>query len=244
MSNRVKAIGLPLLVLAVVGIAACGDASTTVNTSGDANGIRVTGRGEVTAKPDTGFFTVGIEATARTVADARDDAADAANDLVESIRGNDVDAEDIKTTGLSIFPEYSYPGDGKQPTVTGYRVATSVTVTVRDLDRFSRIVDDAVAAGSDAVRLSGIWFDIEDTAALLQQAREIAMEDARDKAGQLAELAEVDLGEPLAISETTSTSPPSVHGEERDDAGGDSPIPIEPGTGTVTVTVDVRWSIR
>jgi len=237
-------LGLPLIASIVVGIAACGDASTTVNTAGDTNGIRVTGRGEVTAKPDTGFFTVGIEVTARTVADARDEAADAANDVIASIRSNGVDSEDIKTTSLSIFPEYSYPGDGEQPTVAGYRVATSVTVTVRELDRFSGIVDDAVAAGSDAVRLSGIWFDIEDTAALLEQAREIAMQDARDKAGQLAELADVDLGEPLSISETTSTQPPSVPGEGRDDAGGDTPIPVEPGTGTVTVTVDVRWSIR
>lgn len=235
------------LLLAIVPItlllAACSEGDTTV-VSGpqETTGISVTGRGEVQAPSDTGYFDVGVQVTAKTVAEARDGAAKAADAVISSLKKNGIDEKDIKTTGLSIQPQYEYPRNGGQPRITGYMVTNTVNVKVRKLDSFSKVLDDAVAAGGDAVRIQSIYFGIEDNEKLLQQAREAAMKDAKAKAEQLAKLGGVALGKPLMITESESTPPtPRLAAEAKGLADVAQPTPIEPGTGSVVVQVSVRW---
>ena len=196
-----------LLALALVAVG-CSD--TTVHSdSGNEAGIAVSGRGEVVAEPDTGYFSVGVEVTEDTVADAREEAASTLEDVVDSLKDNGVDEDDLQTTNFSIYPRYEYPRDG-EPEITGFIVSNTLSVTVRDLDQFSEILDDAIDAGGDAVRVSGIRFDRDDKDELIEQARELAMEDARSKADQLADLGDVDLGDPLSIVESGSQSTPRL----------------------------------
>jgi uncharacterized protein YggE len=234
-----------LLGLLALGLVACNE-STTITAAPEASGIRVSGRGEVTAEPDTGYFTVGVDVFGPTVAEAREGAAKAAEAVIRSLKDNGVATRDIQTTGLSIFAEYVYPRDGGQPTISGYRVITSVEVKVRKLDDFSEIIDDAIRAGGHSARVSGIRFDIDDKDALIEQARELAMKDARAKAEQLARLAGTALGDPVAISESASSAPAPVYREGAAPAAPDADvaIPVEAGTASVTVVVDVHWAFR
>lgn len=237
------------VVAAALLLAGCaGDTTTVVQPSTEAPGIAVSGMGEVLAPPDTGFFNIGVESRATTVADARNKAAKAADAVIASLKKNGVDGKDIKTTSLQIQPEYDYSKSSETPRIIGYRVFNNVEVKVRKLDSFSKIVDDAVDAGGDDARLQNIWFDIEDTTKLLEQAREAAMKDAKEKGEQLAKLGGVKLGAPLAISETQGTAPTPEMAFAAPAAGkaADSsiPTPIETGTGKVVVNVSVRWSIE
>ncbi len=250
MSNR-RQWGLPLagLALFVAFVAAgCGNepSNVVVQPSTEAPGIAVSGRGEVQAPPDTGFVDAGVNVTATTVADARDRAAKAADAVIASVKKNGVDSKDIKTTQFRIDPVYDYGKNGGTPHITGYTVTNTVEVKIRKLDNFSKIVDDAVAAGGDQVRIEGIRFDIEDTTKLLQQARESAMKDAKEKADQLAKLGGVKLGMPLAISEQQSSNPTPVLSQEVKGIpyAADVATPIETGTGSVVVNVQVRWGIE
>ncbi len=233
-----------IALLGAVSVGCSNKTTTVVQPPGDATGISVTGKGEVQAPPDTGFISIGVDVHGTTVADARDGAAKAADAVISSIKKNGVDEKDIKTTGLSISPEYSYDRNGGSPRITGYRVTNTVEVKVRKLDNFSKVVDDAAIAGGDNARLNSIRFDIEDTTKLLQQAREAAMNDARAKADQLAKLGNVKLGVPLAISELQASNPPPVLAAPATGAADSfAKTPIQPGTGTVTVNVQVRWSV-
>ena len=250
MSNRCQWV-LPFAGLALFATfvaAGCGDTSgdTIIQPSTEAPGIAVSGKGEVQAPPDTGFFDVGVSVTATTVADARDRAAKAADAVIGSVKKNGVDNKDIKTTQFRIDPMYDYGKNGGTPRITGYTVTNTVEVKVRKLDNFSKIVDDAVAAGGDQVRIQGIRFDIEDSAKLLEQAREAAMKDAKEKADQLARLGGVKLGTPLAISEQQSSSPPPILSRDAKGIAASevAPTPIEAGTGSVVVNVEVRWGIE
>ncbi|MCC6381439.1 MAG: SIMPL domain-containing protein [Dehalococcoidia bacterium] len=239
--NRVAILALaPALLL--LG-AACGD-ETTVLTAQETTGVLVTGHGEVEAPPDTAVFDVGVEVHARTVAGAREGAAQAAEAVITSVKKNGVEDRDIKTTNLSINPEYNYPRDGGQPTIVGYVVSNIVEVRVRKLDNVSKVVDDAVAAGGDSTRLQGIRFEFADNTKLVQQAREAAMKDAQAKADQLAKLGGVSLGDPLSIQETQASQPPAALAAPA--AAKDSAFvtPIQPGTGKVSVDVQVRWGVR
>lgn len=235
-----------LLAVAAFAFAACKGETTNVNStsSAETTGITVSGHGEVQAVPDTAFIDIGVQSTAANVADARDQAAKAADAVISSLKKNGVADKDIQTTGLSIQPQYDYKNQG-EPKITGYMVTNTVTAKVRKLDTLSNVIDDGVAAGGDDVRLQGISFKVEDNAKVLQQAREAAMKDAKDKAEQLAKLGGVKLGAPQAISETQSTPPqPLMDSAIRAQAAAGAATPIEPGTNSITVDVQVRWGIE
>lgn len=229
---------------AVLLVAACSEGDTNItNTAAETTGIIVSGLGEVQAPSDTGYLDIGVQVSAKTVGEARDGAAKAADAVIASIKKNGVDEKDIKTSGLSIQPEYDYPRNGGKPVISGYMVTNTVSIKVKKLDTFSKVVDDAVAAGGDAVRVQSIRFGIEDNEKLLQEAREAAMKDAKAKAEQLAKLGGVSLGKPMSISESVSTPPPVVELGAVQTAKEAAATPIEPGTGKVTVQLSVHYAI-
>ena len=219
--------------------------SQAPTTGGDAAGVLVTGHGEVETPPDTGFFDVGVQVTATSVADARDRAATSATAVISSLKGNGIDARDIKTTGLSIQPQYDYGKNGNEPRITGYMVTNTVHATVRNLDSFTKVIDDAVAAGGDDVRVQGIRFGVDDMDKAKEQAREKAMNDAQTKAEQLAKLGGVTLGKPIAISEVQQQYQPYAPAADMyANRSAAQATPIETGTNTIAVDVTVRWALQ
>ena len=227
-------------------VTAC-EGNTTVNSQpADTTGITVSGHGEVQAPPDIGFLDVGVQVTAPNVADARDRAAKAADAVISVLKKDGIDEKDIKTTGFSIQPQYDY-SKTNEPRITGYMVTNTVQAKVRKLDAFNKVIDDAISAGGNDVRLQGIRFGIDDNSKLQQQAREKAMADAKAKAEQLAKLAGVDLGKPMTISEAQASGndPRWAYADAKSAAaniGYDTPI--QAGTTTVVVDVAVRWSLK
>ena len=229
---------------ATVLFSSCAGETTVNNQPVETSGITVSGTGQVQVPPDLGFVNVGIQVTATTVEQARDDAAEAADAVIKSIKSNGVADKDIKTIGLSIQPNYDYRSTSG-PVLTGYTVTNTVKATVRDVEDMSKVVDGAVTAGGNAARLQSIAFGIEDESKPMQEAREKAMADAKAKAEQLAKLGDVSLGAPVTISETqTSGGGIKQDAAGRDDDGGSVPTPLEVGTNTVTVNVTVRWAIQ
>ncbi len=260
--NKHLFLGSPVLVVLALGAISCngGDtrqpqpsansasqvAATTLSSANgsDANGVLVSGHGEVETPPDTGFFDVGVQVTAKSVADARNRAATSAAAVINSLKGNGIDAKDIKTTNLSIQPQYDY-SKTDAPRITGYMVTNTVHATVRTLDSFTKVIDDAVAAGGDDVRVQGISFGVDDMEKAKEQAREKAMNDAKTKADQLAKLGGVTLGKPIAISEVQQQYQP--YAPAADMAANRSAAqatPIETGTNTISVDVSVRWALQ
>ena len=235
-----SAIGLLGLAAAVTG---CAGETTVNNQPAESSGITVTGHGEVQVPPDLGFVHVGVSVTATTVQAARDDAAKAADAVIKSIKGAGVADKDIKTTGLSIQPNYDYSRPAA-PRLTGYTVTNTVLATVRKVDDMSKVVDGAIASGGDAVRLQSISFGIDDAAKAREEAREKAMADAKTKAEQLASLGGVSLGAPVTIVESQTWSEGLKTGVAGQGAADSVSTPIETGTNTVTVDVSVRWALK
>jgi uncharacterized protein YggE len=124
--------------------------------------------------------------------------------------------------------------------LAGYTATNLVGVRVRALDALGGILDAAVQAGGN--RIEGIRFEASDPAAPLDQAREAAWNDAQHKAEQLARLAGVELGEVLTISESGRGPQPIV--EQFVAAEAPAAVPIEPGSQTIEVDLQVIWNVR
>ena len=150
------------------------------------SGIHASGLGAVSGEPDIAVISLGVEALRDTVSEARNDAARALAAIVEELRSAGVAEDDIRTAHFSINPRYEYVRDG-QPTLLGFQVTNTLNVTLRDLNATGDVVDRAATAGGDLTRVQNVGFQIEDTGALEEEARVLAIQDALAKADLYAE---------------------------------------------------------
>ena len=206
-------------------------------------GVWVNGIGTVTVAPDVGTLGFAVEARDTTVAPARARAAAAMDAVLRSLRANGVEDRDIQTRQFSIRP-LTTRGESV-PTIVGYVVTNSATAKIRDIDSIGPVIDDAAAAGGDAIRINSIGFTIDDPKPLEAQARELALNDAMAKAQQIAQVTGVTLGDPVFISESGGF--PVVAQEQFRVAFADgvgAPTPISPGESQVTVRVQMVFGIQ
>lgn len=225
-------------------LAACGSTpqDITVSTSEEAHvGISVSGMGEVTGTPDTVEVDLGVSVLGDSVDQAATTAAERAQSLIVALTSNGIAEEDITTTDYSIYPEYDYSETRER--LVGYRVSNTVRAKIRDIETTGTVLDTAISAAGDEVRVNGLRFSIEDNAELFSAAREAAWNDALAKAAQLAELSGQTLGSATAITETVS-APPVPIPYATDAAGAERATPIEPGTSAVTITLQVEFGFE
>lgn len=260
MNNKRIAALIALVALAALVAAACGgsesaagsptqsggtssEALAVIPADGDTTtGISVSGQGIAAAAPDIASLSLGVSTRADTARQARDDAAASMADLIASLEDNGIAEKDYHTSQFSIDPDIDFLPNGEE-VIRGYRVTSLLSVTVRDPDRVGEVIDDAVDAVGDPIRVQGIAFSIEDAAAVQSEARAQAMADARARAEELAELAGVSLGDPIAISESSSGGQPPIFFEAFAAREGEVGTPISPGQLEVTVTVQVTYAI-
>ena len=177
---------------------------------------------------------------------ARDRAATSLDAIVKTLKTNGVAEKDIQTQQLNIQPQYDY-NNGNQH-LRGFQVTNTLSVTMRDINKTSQIVDDAVHAGGNETTIQGLAFTIDNPDDLKKQAREKAVADAKSKANTLAQSAGVSIGDAINISESSNTP---VFFDARAGLAADNAAPqtapstpIQPGELDVTVDVSVTWSIK
>ena len=210
---------------------AAADSSTTSHS------ITVSGDGSVLAKPDTADVTLGVQIMNAELATAQSQATDKMNAVLVALKQSGISDENIKTVNYSINVNQDYTkGTGE---VTGYTVINLVDVKIKQLTNVGAIIDSAVKAGANNV--GGIQFSVANIDALIQQARQHAMDDAKSKAEQLAKLGGVTLGMPISITEGT-TATPQPFAATRDAASvAAGSVPIQTGQNEITVSVTVSY---
>ncbi len=203
--------------------------------------IHVTGEGHAFAAPDVARVTVGVQARdPASLAKASADATARMKRVLAALEKGGVAAKDVRTTRYDVEVQRSYDR-GNAGTITGYLVTNQVAVTVRDLARLGALLDQVVAAGSNAI--DGLVLDREDTSAERARALEDAVADARAKAAVLAKAAGVSLGEVVQVAESVAGPVPLVDkGFVAARAAG--AVPVATGQLEVVASVDVTVAIR
>lgn len=213
-----------------------------------ANGVTVSGTGRISGRPDTLTATVGVEVVEESVGAALSGATRAADDLLAALRDAGVAEEDIQTADVSLRPQYGEPSPqaAAQPTIDAYVASNVLRVQLRDLDGAGEVLQQAVAAAGDAARIQGLGFELQDNAALLEEARAAAFAEARAKAEQYAALADAALGGLTGVTEGVATPPPVTSFAAGDVAAAESAeaIPVAPGQQEVSVTVTATWQLE
>jgi hypothetical protein len=205
--------------------------------------ISVTGTGRVILAPDVADVQLGVTVQRTTVKAARDEAATAMTAVIAALKKAGIADKDLKTSMLSLQPQYDYSSNGSRPKLVGYQFSNAVVATVRDMTKLGDAIDASIAAG--ATSLDGVTFRVNDETQAEAQARTAAMVDAKAKADALASAAGTTITGVSSITETVAPTPypvPFAAGGALDSSKAVS-TPIQVGTNEVTVSVAVSYLI-
>jgi uncharacterized protein len=237
-----------IIITGVFGLTGCGSTAGDIGNlsiNSQQEGIWVSGSGKVTATPDICTLSLGVQSQESTVASAQAKAADAMDKMMTSLTGNGVNKKDIQTQNYNISQVTRYDDKTQQQVVIGYQVNNVVSATIRTLDKAGSILDAAAAAGGDLTRVNSISFSIEDPTKFYNDARKLAVADARAKASQMAELAGVSLGKVTYITENSYAPPrPVMMTDSFKSAGAPVSTPVSPGEMDITSTVQITYAIK
>ena len=157
--------------------------------------IEVTGTSDVNVVPDKAIIDIGVEKQNPSAAAAKKAADSSARELLAALRANGIDDKDVTTNWLSLSPQYDWHS-GK---MTYFIADQSLTVTVHDLSKLDNLLDLLIKAGGN--RINSIQFETSDIRKYRDQARELAVGAAREKAEALAKALGQSIGKAIAVEE-------------------------------------------
>ncbi len=226
------------------------------------NVLNVSGHGEILAVPDIAQFSFSVQSTKATVTEAQAEVTAKSNAITEYIKGQKVDTKDIQTTDYSLNPQYEYQEvtcpavlktdapvycpPGKQ-VLRGYQVNQTTTIKIHDTAKAGDLLAGVGSRG--ATNVSGISFTFDDPTKVQQQARDKAIEDAKQKGDMLAKSLGVSLVRVVSFNENnTGYNPHAVAFGRAVNQAMDSKAPAAPevsvGQNMVSVDVSITYEIR
>jgi uncharacterized protein YggE len=198
----------------------------------------VQGEGKTSASPDKATVVLGVETRDASAASAASENARLMNETITALLAAGIAENEIQTSGYSLGKE---PQDvsamaGDKQKAPQFLASNTVTVNLNNTADVGRVLDVAVAAGSNSIQ--GVTFDLKDPQPQKDLALTIAIEDARRKAEITAKAAGVKLGRVLEISEGYGY----VAAASRS-AAFDVATPILPGKMEITASVTMTYEI-
>ncbi len=206
----------------------------------------VSGQGKVFVTPDIAKISFGIQDNGPSLKAVESNVNTKSKALTQALKGLGIAEEDIKTTSYNVYPRYDYTNPESR--ITGFEVSIDYQVTVRDFDKVNDALSQGIAAGANVV--GGVSFDVNDKTEKekLNEARKLAVEDAKAKAQGLAGAAGITLGKVINVSENQGYGRPiPFETMAVDKAIGSAPAPeasVTPGTAEINITVSLSYEVR
>lgn len=201
-------------------------------------GISVRGSGTVSRMPDQATLTIGVDAIAGAAGEAQAAASARMTAVLAALREAGVAPTDVVTGQVTLGPRYDYTGE--TPRLTGYQASQTLLVRARGREDLGNVIDRAVGAGATTVQ--DVRLGIAEMAGAEDEARTLAIADARRKAAVLAGAAGVTLGNATLISEEVAGMPVPVAFKAAS-MGADASTPVAAGSTDITMSVLVTFAI-
>jgi len=159
------------------------------------------GVSEVKVVPDRAMLEIGVEKQSATASLAKGSADATARRILASLRQNGIDDKDIQTTYLSLQPQFDYRKGMK----ISYFVANqTMTVILRDLQKLDLVLDSLIKVGGN--QINSIQYETSDLRKYRDEARDLAVKAAHEKAEALAHALGQQIGKASAIEEVPEST--------------------------------------
>jgi uncharacterized protein len=212
--------------------------------------VTVTGTAELKVIPDVVDISIGVEIRAKELSSAIDQQKSRVTEAIALIRSAGVDAKNIQTDYTGIAPVYSDSKNGRN--LDYYRVTKSIAFTLGDIDKYDGLIASLVQSGVN--RISNVSFRATQIRKYRDQAREMAVAAAKEKAVALAAKLDQKIGKAFTIEEDAPITPyrrpmvalglANTTFEASSDGGGATDSSLVLGQISVQSSVTVRFELQ
>lgn len=160
--------------------------------------IQVSGAAVINVTPDRALVKLGIQTNGRSAKDAQSKNTVAINQIAKALKAMGIESKDIATDWYTIEPLYE---DYESLRIGGYRIHNIIEITVRNVGKTNDVIAAAFQAGANQV--INVEFYTSELRKYRDQARELAMKAAVEKADALSQAAGAETGCVIAINENS-----------------------------------------
>ncbi len=167
--------------------------------------ISVTGSAEVMVAPDQVSISMSIETNNMSLDKAREENDEKVSGVLSMLKSMGIEAKYIQTNYLQVEPRYDSKyndrGNEEGKMFTGYFMTKQITVVLKDISKFEKLIAGALRLGTNYV--NNIQFSLSDTRKYKDEVRLKAVRAAKEKATAMAGELGQKVGKPLSISENS-----------------------------------------
>ncbi len=185
------------------------------------NTIVISGTAKMDVVPDisTINFTIRESRVDDNTKALQADIAEKAEAVFSKLKDLGIEKANIKTSDYSVFPKYSYRDCSGYSTacessyVSGYEASESVKIKIKDTEKVSEVLD--ILAEEKITEVYGPNFEVDNIEKLRDEVRNLAIQDAREKAKVLANSLGVKIDKIVSFSDSGSSYAPQLYNTNR-----------------------------
>jgi uncharacterized protein YggE len=173
-------------------------AMTTAQADDAGRTVSVDGKASIMVAPDLAHVSMAVQARSLDLGQARERVVDVTRDFLDFCREQGIDPASIRTTGLTIHPQYRWNEEANRQELQAYLVRRQLDVEITDLEQLGTVIEGATDVGVNEVSQPRLASSREDE--LHREALAAAARDARANATVIAETLGVSLGPVVEIT--------------------------------------------
>jgi uncharacterized protein YggE len=151
---------------------------------------------------------LGIDARSPKIEDARAQANRTVDAVRKRARDQKIDPKYVRSTRLTVKPEYDWSNQNRGRSRLGYHVARQVQIELRDLEKLGLLLERAIDLGVN--QIGDPQLDSTRRAELEREAMTNAVQDARENAEVFARAADARSGAVRTLSASSGRVPSPV----------------------------------
>ena len=176
--------------------------------------------------------------------------------FVSQVKELGIKEENIKTSNYNVYPNYTWDKDTDERQIRGYEGNQNVTITLQG-ENFKELGEKVLnlAPSIGNMTIQNVQFSLKDTVKGQEEARQLALQYAREKAESIAKEMNISLGKVTSIVDNsyggvfratanTISASKMMAFEDADEEMAMGGVNLEQGTTEVTVSVNVSYAIK
>ncbi len=202
----------------------------------------VDGEAKVSGAPDLATVMFSVESKGKTMPETQTKNAETANTLLAKVKALGIATADMQTSHYNSYQNFTYDANKKANVPDGWVVTQQVTVKVRNTSMVSKVLETVGQNG--ATNISGPNFTLDDQSGLKAKARMKAIEDANNKAKELAQTLGVRFEQIIGYNEYVDQPGSPIMYAKAMDVGGSGSTTPEVASGSTELTLHVTITYK
>jgi uncharacterized protein YggE len=203
--------------------------------------LTVTAEGRVTRPPDYVGIDAGVTNEAPTASEAVRQNAVRMESIRAALRRAGIADRDIRTSSISLQPQWREV-DNQPRQFAGYVAGNQLGIRFRDIASAGAVIDALVGAGVNQIQ--GPNLGIERPEAALDEARALAVANARARAELYARALGMRIRRVVSVAESGNASPMANFANARGAAFDVAQTQIDPGVQALSVEVTMVFELE